>query len=250
MSMMPEKLWFETISSLNRAMLLIEKVEHEHKDLIAQQAFELAKSMRLCNSENADDIKNIGYDKLVGMMKVKSCNRWFCSVPTVMKALNEVYFLGDDDRYQVGLKMLLSLQALNKFLADEDTDDGTGSANWNRRLSVSQVIKSVFNRDLEVFSEQGKQKKQEKAERIALAKEEEDETLRVLEEEWQRIQSEGLYVDEAPEDSPDKSVLQAVSTKRRLITMEMEGASITDFTIVVRDKDVKMSGQFKSLSTN
>lgn len=251
-----ERLWFESVSSLNRSLLLLEKVPAQHRDLIAQQAYELAKSLRISN-EGSDDPTSGGYDRVKDMMKLKASNRWFSTSSPMQKALNEIYSLPIPMKEELGLKLLLSIQAIDQF-SNADAS-GAEDSEWNRRLSLHQVIKSVFNHDLQVFSEQGKKKKQDKLEKKAALQAEEEETLALLEKEWELLQSGSLaQLAEQEEDlllTEEETVLKEEAT---LPTMSLEllfssdppcrGSAPEVLRLVRRQDSLKLSGNFVELS--
>jgi hypothetical protein len=181
----PQKLWFEDDPTLNRAILLLEKVPKEQVDVIGQQAYEMANSLKVTNDESFEDVKTMGIARVTDLMHMKTSGRWFVSCPNMLRALTEIYFLNATDRQEIVTKLMLCLQALDSF----NKQDLNNQDSWNARVAFHQVISKVFNQELEVFTEQSEKRLQEKKERLALQQSEEDDMLKTIEEEWLRIQS-------------------------------------------------------------
>ena len=149
------KYWFEEITSLNRAFLLLEKVNPEYREIIAQQAIDFVKGVRLRTPTD----RNMGYARIQEMQAVKQADRWFVQDPAALKVLNDCYYVDDTVRHTVGVRLLLCIQAIDNFLQS----DGADLDDRYRRISVYKLIKEVFDKDMDVFQQQGQKRKRRKA---------------------------------------------------------------------------------------
>lgn len=220
--------WFEAISPLNRSIKLMERLPEDVRDMVAKEALNMAKSLRLTQGGAGMEGKEGGYDRVLEMMKVKSSERWFGRSSVMVKALSEIHTLSDKYKHEVGLKMLLCLQAIDQYNsapAAEGKEGETGD-DWGKRVGLSQVIRSIFAKELEVFEEQGEQRKRERIEREAALRAEEEESLRLLEEEWAKSQPAVLVDLELPPDT--------------------EGSAPHDLSIEFKDNLMKLRGLFSA----
>jgi hypothetical protein len=134
------------------------------RELIAKEILDFVKEVQL---RDAQATTALGYDKVVAMMQTKQHAQAFANDPYLVKALNAMFDLSPDGRHQVGLKMLLCLQAVDSYKQSPKFAGFEGHAG---RIALHNVINSVFNQDLDVFREQGEERRRQREEAKTFAK--------------------------------------------------------------------------------
>lgn len=172
-------------------MLLLKALPAVPRELIAREILDFVKEVQL---KDVHGTTALGYDKVVAMMQTKQHAQAFANDPYLVKALNAMFDLSPEGRHQVGLKMLLCLQAVDSYKQSPKFAGFEGHAG---RIALHNVINSVFNQDLDVFREQGEERRRQREEAKTFAKlyqeelaqladlpppEEEEETLLTLDD--------------------------------------------------------------------
>jgi len=198
-------IWYEQTPSLKRALLLLKATPALPRELVAKEMVAYAKELQLKDTQATTAL---GFDKVVAMMQTKQHAQAFANDPFLVKALNAIFDLSPDGRHQVGLKMLLCLQAVDSYKQSPKFAGFEGHAG---RIALHNVINSVFNQDLEVFKEQGEERRRQREEAKTFAKLYQEELAELA-----RLDAEPLPEEDALEASPTNPEEQAASADEDL----------------------------------
>ncbi|MDX2086179.1 MAG: hypothetical protein SFZ03_12415 [Candidatus Melainabacteria bacterium] len=143
--------WYEQNPTLGRAVALMEKMPLVQQQCIAQEMIEFIRVEQL-TSTNFEP-RNLGYEKVQGLMKSKQRARWYDQDPVIHRAFNDLYKMHDQGRHVIALKILLCIQAFDQYIRRNRLE----SPEMLPRPIVNSLAKAVFLKDLDVFVEQGKE---------------------------------------------------------------------------------------------
>lgn len=145
--------WYDTVPELSQAVRTMEKMPVKHQQLIASVIISYAPMAEV--AEKTDQgLKKVGGEKLMGLMKSKNKKRWYDQDPTVHQAFNYLFVMNEKMRYEIALKMIIAMSALEKAAADPKFANKDPA-----------VVKAIFDShlmelmDKTNFDEPGKEKK-------------------------------------------------------------------------------------------
>jgi hypothetical protein len=216
----PSKPWYEQVPSLRRSVMLLVALPAEQRELIAKQATEFARSLSLSHRlpDEPEAGAGVGYDKVVAMMQLKEQGKAFANDPFLMKAMNETYKLPPEGRHQVGLKLLLCIQAIDAY--EKEPGQSLRGGDAAARITLHNIVKKVFYHNLEVFQAQGEIKKQERIEQLEALQTEAAEMQAFLEAE-EALNTEMEDPELEPESNPDESRWLEASSGDETITTNL-----------------------------
>lgn len=108
--------WYDRVPELSQAVRMMEKLPQRHQVLIAKVIIEATPLHAV--AERREGVKNMGTDKVMGLLKSKNKNRWYDQHPEVHQAFNYLYLMNDVMRYEVAMKMIIAIHALEKAAQD------------------------------------------------------------------------------------------------------------------------------------
>ncbi len=108
--------WYDRVPELSQAVRMMEKLPERHQVLIARVIIEATPMHAV--TERKEGVKNMGSDKVMGLLKSKSKKRWYDQDPTVHQAFNYLYLMNDVLRYEVAMKMIIAMNALERAAGD------------------------------------------------------------------------------------------------------------------------------------
>jgi hypothetical protein len=197
-------IWYDQTPSLKRALLLLKALPPTVCELVAKEMLTYAKEVQL---RDVHATTALGYDKVMAMMQTKQHAQAFANDPYLVKALNAIFDLSLDGRHQVGLKVLLSLQAVDSY---RQSPKFAGFEGNTARVALHNLVTSVFNENLDVFKEQGEERRRQREEAKAFAE--------VYQQELEQLaDQQGDALAEAGDDADEAATLQPL---RRPLTLQ------------------------------
>ncbi|MDX2086180.1 MAG: hypothetical protein SFZ03_12420 [Candidatus Melainabacteria bacterium] len=138
--------WYEEDPVLGRAMRMLQKLPLLHQQVIATTISEFIRAQRL-TQEHAR--RALGHQKVLGLLGSQWKSAWFHQDPVLSRAMQDMFKMELEVHYVVGIKILLSIQAIDEYARRHNT-----SINALERKIIRTVVEAVFTREIEFFREQ------------------------------------------------------------------------------------------------
>lgn len=128
--------WYDRIPELSQAVRMLEKLTPEKQRIIAEV---IVNSMQLheLSHHSGHGFRKLGTEKVVGLMKSKNKRRWYDKDPVVHQAFNCLYLMSATMRHEAGIKILISVTALEEAEKKSLPEK-----------SHPSLVRAIFNRQL------------------------------------------------------------------------------------------------------
>ncbi len=116
------------ISGVTRAFIELEKVKPQYQQLIGQIMLKIAESVKqkrkneIQKSEKTKGLRELGADKVVGLMKSQSRRRWYDRDKILHKVYQDLFILEQVGRPFLSDGMLRAIEHLNQYIQDCKTN--------------------------------------------------------------------------------------------------------------------------------
>lgn len=111
------KRWYDQTPELSRAVMMMERLSPETRviiaKLISQYVRDEAGHLRV--PENAS-IRQVGAERIQGLMKSQVRKRWYDEHPVVRQAFNDLYLVEFRKRHEAAVRMIVSINILEHAL--------------------------------------------------------------------------------------------------------------------------------------
>lgn len=132
--------WHDSVSVLGQAVREMEIAPKTLQKQLAETIILLIEREGWLK-QNEYSLKELGLNKIQGLHKSKTKRRWYDVDPTVHKAFNFIYMLEDQEKKEVGFKILLSLNAVKAF------NSGKKLPILNVAEARKNLVENVFNKN-------------------------------------------------------------------------------------------------------
>ncbi len=107
--------WYDTIPELSKSIKILERMPQNLKDAVCLPISNMT-SLKELAVEHDSNLKRLGSHKVMGLLKSKTKRRWYDQTPIVHKAFSFLYIMTQEQRYQVAIRMIVCIQALETYL--------------------------------------------------------------------------------------------------------------------------------------
>jgi hypothetical protein len=149
-----EPQWYTQYPMLNRALVLLKPLSLDIQEVVGKELYNYAKELSFDDydvPENAEIVSQVGLQRLKQVIQNKGHNS------AIYRALNEIMALNHEGRTLAGQRLLLCLQALECLQRQQGQNHFINTQKI--RIEVYTIVRLVFEKDIEIFEEQGKQRK-------------------------------------------------------------------------------------------
>lgn len=152
-----EPQWYTQYPMLNRALVLLKPLSSDIQEVVGKELYNYAKELSFDDydvPENTENSNQVGLQRLKQVIQNKGHNS------SISRALNEIITLNHEGRTLSGQRLLLCLQALECLQRQQGQNHFINTQEI--RIEVYTIVRLVFEKDIEIFEEQGKQRKAER----------------------------------------------------------------------------------------
>lgn len=129
--------WYDRSPQVSQAVRSLEKADPDFQRSVAEVINEVT-DVKSLNARTEGGLKKVGSQKILGLMKSKAKRRWYDENPQLHRAINNLYIMDELQREEIGLKVIVSLGALEQYKTRSLNDDVL--PNYKEMLAITRSV--------------------------------------------------------------------------------------------------------------
>ncbi|MGE0200520.1 MAG: hypothetical protein AB7P76_06095 [Candidatus Melainabacteria bacterium] len=106
--------WYDEQNELAVAVRLMKQLPLEYQSLVCKPVTDLL-TMTELTGRNGSELKQMGTERVVGVMKSKTKRRWYDQDPHVHQAFNLLYVMEQHEQQEIACRFLFSMRAMQAY---------------------------------------------------------------------------------------------------------------------------------------